>query len=155
MLPQFKREYIEAMATRMDYRLFKLNHVSVTPAIRVQYYLTDPDAFTTLSERVLNALAGVLVLSASLLTNVSSDALCCCCCIVLWARVLKGVPIVTPGQICNFRDPNLTTLYLCMYLILTKEHFTFHLQYKHSSTFANRKYEELSCPKNQKICDPF
>ena len=30
--------------------------------------------------------------------------------------------------------------------ILNKEHFTFHLQYKHSCTFANRKYEELSYP---------
>ena len=29
-----------------------------------------------------------------------------------------------------------------------------HLQYKHSGTFANRKYEELSYPKNQKMCDP-
>ena len=27
-----------------------------------------------------------------------------------------------------------------------KEHFTFHLQYKHSGAFANRKYEELSYP---------
>ena len=24
----------------------------------------------------------------------------------------------------------------------------------HSGTFANRKYEELSCPKNLKMCDP-
>ena len=46
-------------------------------------------------------------------------------------------------QICNFRDLNLVTLYLCMYLILNKEQFTFHLQYKHSGTFANREYEEL------------
>ena len=38
--------------------------------------------------------------------------------------------------------------------MLNKEHFTFHLQYKHSGTFANRKYEELSYPKNQKMCDP-
>ena len=29
-----------------------------------------------------------------------------------------------------------------------------HLQYKHSGTFANRKYEELSYPKNPKMCDP-
>ena len=29
-----------------------------------------------------------------------------------------------------------------------------HRQYKHSGTFANRKYEELSYPKNQKMCDP-
>ena len=31
---------------------------------------------------------------------------------------------------------------------------TFHLQYKHSGTFANRKYEELSYPKIKKLCDP-
>ena len=37
---------------------------------------------------------------------------------------------------------------------MNEEHFTFHLQYKHSGTFANRKYEELSYPKNQKMCDP-
>ena len=49
---------------------------------------------------------------------------------------------------CNFRDPNLVTLYLCIYLILNEEHFTFHLQYKHSGTFANSKYEELSYPEN-------
>ena len=35
-----------------------------------------------------------------------------------------------------------------------KEHLTFHPEYKHSGTFANRKYEELSYPKNQKMCDP-
>ena len=29
-----------------------------------------------------------------------------------------------------------------------------HLQYKHSGTFANRKYEELSYPKNPKMCHP-
>ena len=27
-------------------------------------------------------------------------------------------------------------------------------QYKHSGTFANCWYEELSYPKNQKMCDP-
>ena len=37
---------------------------------------------------------------------------------------------------------------------LNEKHFTFHLQYKHSGTFANRKYEELSYPKNKKMCDP-
>ena len=41
-----------------------------------------------------------------------------------------------------------------MYLTLNKEHFTFDLQYKHSGTFASCKYEELSYPKNQKMCDP-
>ena len=57
---------------------------------------------------------------------------------------------------CNFRDPNLVTFYLCIYRpsIFNEEHFTFHLQYKHSGTFANRKYEELSYTKNQKVCDP-
>ena len=30
----------------------------------------------------------------------------------------------------------------------------FHIQYKHSGTFAHRKYEELSYTKNQKMCDP-
>ena len=30
---------------------------------------------------------------------------------------------------------------------------TFHLQYKHSGTFANRKYEELSYPeKSENVC---
>jgi len=33
-------------------------------------------------------------------------------------------------------------------------HLTFHLQYKHSGAFANRKYEELSYPKIKKMCDP-
>ena len=30
---------------------------------------------------------------------------------------------------------------------LNKKHFTFHLQCKHSGTFAHREYEELSYPK--------
>ena len=50
--------------------------------------------------------------------------------------------LVTFGQLCNFCDPNLITFYyfiLCIYLILNEEHFTFHLQYKHSGTFANGK----------------
>ena len=37
---------------------------------------------------------------------------------------------------------------------MNEEHFTFHLQYKHSGTFANRKYEKLSYPKSPKMCDP-
>ena len=37
---------------------------------------------------------------------------------------------------------------------MKKEHFTFHLQNKHSGTFTNYKYEELSYHKNQKTCDP-
>ena len=37
---------------------------------------------------------------------------------------------------------------------LNVEHFTFHLQNKYSGKFANRKYEELSYPKDPKMCDP-
>ena len=37
---------------------------------------------------------------------------------------------------------------------LNEEHFTFHLQYKHSGTFANRKYEELSYPKRAENVRP-
>ena len=37
---------------------------------------------------------------------------------------------------------------------MNEEHFTFNLQYKHSSTFANRKYEELSYSENHQIGDP-
>ena len=40
------------------------------------------------------------------------------------------------------------------FLKLNEEQFTFHLQYKHSGTFANRKYEELFYTKNPKMCDP-
>ena len=51
--------------------------------------------------------------------------------------------------------PTQAAFYLCICPILNEEYFTFqlfHLQYKHSGTFANRKYEELSYPKNQKMC---
>ena len=37
---------------------------------------------------------------------------------------------------------------------MNEEHFTFHLQYKYPGTFANRKYEQLSYPKNPKMCGP-
>ena len=37
---------------------------------------------------------------------------------------------------------------------MNEEHFTFHLQYKHSGTFANRKYEELSYPKRAENVGP-
>ena len=37
---------------------------------------------------------------------------------------------------------------------LNEEHFTFHLQYKHSGTFANRVYEGFSYPQVPKMCDP-
>ena len=52
-----------------------------------------------------------------------------------WANIIVAIPT-----------------YLCMYLILNEEHFTFHLQYKHSGTFANPA-NELSHPKNPKMCD--
>ena len=37
---------------------------------------------------------------------------------------------------------------------MNQEHFTFHLQYKHSDRLDNRKYEKLSYPQNPKRCDP-
>ena len=37
---------------------------------------------------------------------------------------------------------------------LNEEHFTFYLQYKHSGTFANGKYEELSYPKKAENVRP-
>ena len=37
---------------------------------------------------------------------------------------------------------------------LNEEHFNFHLQYKHSGTFANRKYEELSNPQKSENVRP-
>ena len=54
----------------------------------------------------------------------------------------------------NFRHPNLGTFCSCIYLILNEEHFTFHIQYKHSGTFANRKYEELSYLKKSENVRP-
>ena len=52
---------------------------------------------------------------------------------------------------CNFRDPNLVTFYfyeLTHFFRFNEQHFTFNLQYKHSGTFANHKYEELFYPQN-------
>ena len=70
---------------------------------------------------------------------------------ILWP--MTNSILVTFRQRCNLRDPNLVTFYLCMCLILNK--VPFHLQYKHSGTFANRKYDELSCPKLRKCATPF
>ena len=70
---------------------------------------------------------------------------------ILWP-VIDPI-LVTFAQRCNFGDPSLVTFYLCISLILNEEHFTFHIQFKHSGTLANRKYEELSHPKNHKKCD--
>ena len=64
--------------------------------------------------------------------------------VILWP-IIDPI-LVTFGQKCNFRDLNLVTFYLYIHLISNEEHFTFHLHYKHSGTFANRKYEELSYP---------
>ena len=36
---------------------------------------------------------------------------------------------------------------------LSEEHFTFHLQYKHSGAFANRKCEDFFNSKSPKMCD--
>ena len=59
------------------------------------------------------------------------------------------------GQLCNIHDPNLVTLYfqeLTNFLDWMKN--TFHPQYKHSGTFANRKYEELSYPQKSENVGP-
>ena len=37
---------------------------------------------------------------------------------------------------------------------LNEEHFTFHLQYKNSGTFATRKYEEQSYPRKSENVRP-
>ena len=37
---------------------------------------------------------------------------------------------------------------------MNEEHFTFHLQYKSSGMFANRKYEELSYPQKTENVRP-
>ena len=37
---------------------------------------------------------------------------------------------------------------------LNEEHLTFYLQYEHSGTFANRKYEELSYPQKSENARP-
>ena len=58
---------------------------------------------------------------------------------------------------CNFRDPRLSHFLLLRidpFFRLNEEHFTFHLQYKHSGTFANRKYGELSYPKKSENALP-
>ena len=63
--------------------------------------------------------------------------------------------LVTFGQIFNFRDPSFVTFYfyeLIIFFRLNEEHFTFHLQYKHSGAFANCKYEELSYSKKIRKC---
>ena len=65
----------------------------------------------------------------------------------------------TPYIINNFSDPNWVTFYFYILWIdpffrLNEEHFTFHLQYKHSGTFANRKYEELSYHKKTENVRP-
>ena len=80
---------------------------------------------------------------------------------VNFCRVCESLPnyslfLVPFGQICNFRDPNLVTFYFFKnwsIFRLNEEHFIFHLQ-KHSSTFANRKYEELSYPQKSENVRP-
>ena len=43
----------------------------------------------------------------------------------------------------KFLQSQLNYFLLYMYLILIKEHFTFHLQYKHSGMFAYRELENV------------
>ena len=58
-------------------------------------------------------------------------------------------------SVANYR-PHLSHFWANMQFSRSQleKHFTFHLQYKHPGTFANRKNEELSYPKNPKMCDP-
>ena len=63
-----------------------------------------------------------------------------------------GSVFATFGQII-YVIHNLVTFYLCMHL-LNKEHFTFHLQYKHSSMFACREYKEHLTPKIRECATP-
>ena len=67
--------------------------------------------------------------------------------------LVTSPPGVTFGQICNFRDPNLVTFDLCMYLILNEEHFTFHLEQSSrenatpsSGTTPLASYKEVPSP---------
>ena len=46
------------------------------------------------------------------------------------ANIIIDPMLVTFGQICNFHDPNSVTF--CFYELNNEEHFTFHLQYKHT-----------------------
>ena len=66
--------------------------------------------------------------------------------------------LVNFGQICNFQDESQLSHFLFLWIDpffrLNEEHFTFHLQYKHSGTFANRKYEELSYPQKSENVRP-
>ena len=59
---------------------------------------------------------------------------------------------------CNFPDHNLVTFYFYelthFFRLNEAEHFTFHLQYKHSGTFGNCKYEELSYAKKSENVRP-
>ena len=46
------------------------------------------------------------------------------------ANIIIDPILVTFRQICNFHDPNSVTF--CFYELNNEEHFTFHLQYKHT-----------------------
>ena len=54
-----------------------------------------------------------------------------------------------PSQLTHF-----LFLWIDPFFKLNEQHFTFHLQYKHSGPFANRKYEELSYPKKSENVRP-
>ena len=58
---------------------------------------------------------------------------------------------------CNFSRFQLSQflfLWTDPFFKLNEQHFTFHLQYKHSGTFANRKHEELSYPQKSENVRP-
>ena len=57
---------------------------------------------------------------------------------------------------CNFCDPNLVAFYFYEYthFRLNEEHFTFHLQHKHSGTFAKRYMKKYLTPKKSENVPP-
>ena len=71
---------------------------------------------------------------------------------ILWPTV--DPILVTYGQICNFRDPNIESLSIVMNWPIFLDWMK-HLQCKHSGTFAYRKCEELSHPKKSENVRPY
>ena len=55
------------------------------------------------------------------------------------ANIIIDPILVTFGQICNFHNPNSVTFYFYELTHGERFPFHFHLQYKHTGTFANHK----------------
>ena len=64
-------------------------------------------------------------------------------------------PLLGRYVICTIPTESLSIFMIDPFFRFNEEHFTFHPQYKHSGTFANRKYEELSYPKKSKNVRPY